>query len=171
MYVARGNNPVGDDAARDVVAAIELEVAQLLRRAERTSASGSPGTARGGARTGTLDRSGYLLLQTLATHGPQNVNALAARLGLDASTVTRQVVALDRADHVRRVRDPHDGRAVLVEPTPEGLDELARHRATRAALYADVLGGWSRLDRSLLAELLARLNADLDDFRRHRDDG
>ncbi|WP_435736804.1 MarR family transcriptional regulator [Cellulosimicrobium sp. PMB13] len=156
---------------------IELELAQLLRRAERTRASGTPTTgtpttgAHGPSRTGTLDRSGYLLLHGLATHGPQNVNVLAARLGLDASTVTRQVVALERAGHVRRVRDPHDGRAVLVEPTTEGLDELARHRATRATLYADVLGGWSRLDRSLLAELLGRLNADLDDFRRHRDDG
>ncbi|MFB8230907.1 MarR family winged helix-turn-helix transcriptional regulator [Cellulosimicrobium sp. NPDC055967] len=177
MTVAEGNDrasgaPTGgpsarDDAtAHDVLGAIELEVAQLLRRAERTRASGTPGTSR---RGGTLDRSGYLLLHTLGTHGPLHVNALAEHLGLDASTVTRQVVALERAGHVRRARDPRDGRAVVVEPTSAGLDELAAHRVARTELYADVLGGWSRLDRALLAELLGRLNGDLDAYRRRRD--
>ena len=162
MKVAAGN----DLAAHETLGAIELQVAQLLRRAERTRASGAPGTSRSG---GTLDRSGYLLLHALGTHGPQNVNALAERLGLDGSTVTRQVVALERAGHVERARDPHDGRSVVVRPTADGLDELARHRAARTELYADVLDGWSRLDRSLLAELLGRLNADLDAYRRRRD--
>jgi len=163
---SRGAGPA-DDAAQDVLSTIELEVAQLLRRAERTRASGAPGTSR---RSGTLDRSGYLLLHALGTHGAQNVNALAERLGLDASTVTRQVVTLERGGHVHRARDPHDGRAVLVEPTSDGLAELERHREARGELYADVLGSWSRLDRALLAEMLGRLNADLDAFRRRRDD-
>ena len=179
MKVAEGNDrasgptPDGanarvDAAAHDVLGTIELEVAQLLRRAERTRASGAAGTSR---RGGTLDRSGYLLLHTLGTHGPLHVNALAEHLGLDASTVTRQVVALERAGHARRARDPHDGRAVVVEPTSTGLDELAAHRDARTALYADVLGDWSRLDRALLAELLGRLNDDLDAYRRRRDVG
>lgn len=155
-----------DLAAQDVLGTIELEVAQLLRRAERTRASGGPGASR---RGGTLDRSGYLLLHTLGTHGPRNVHALAEALGLDASTVTRQVVALERQGHVHRARDPRDGRAVVVEATGSGLAELAAHRVARTDLYAGVLGGWSRLDRALLAELLGRLNADLDAFRRGRD--
>ncbi|MCB7137084.1 MarR family winged helix-turn-helix transcriptional regulator [Cellulosimicrobium marinum] len=150
-------------SARDTLAAVELELAQLLRRAEGTRVSGTPRTA---GRTAALDRSGYLILHALATHGPQNVHVLADRLGLDASTVTRQVVALEREGHVLRARDPDDGRAVLVEPTEPGLDVLALHRAARGDLYADVLADWSRLDRALLAELLGRLNADLDAFRR-----
>ncbi len=162
MTVAEGN----DLAAQDVLGTIELEVAQLLRRAERTRASGAPRTARRGR---ALDRSGYLLLHTLGTHGPLNVNTVAGLLGLDASTVTRQVVALERAGQARRTPDPHDGRGVVVEPTSAGLEELAAHRAARADLYADVLEDWSRLDRALLAELLGRLNADLDAFRRRRD--
>lgn len=181
MSVASGNNrsPVPspgratgsasereEATAHDVLGAIELELAQLLRRAERTRASGAPGTSR---RDGTLDRSGYLLLHTLGTHGPLHVTALAERLGLDGSTVTRQVAALEHAGHVRRARDPRDGRAVVVEPTTSGLDELAAHRAARTAVYADVLGGWSRLDRALLAELLTRLNDDLDAYRHRRD--
>ncbi|MBD5786495.1 MarR family transcriptional regulator [Cellulosimicrobium terreum] len=169
MTVASGNDSRAareDDAALATLADVELEVAQLLRRAERTRASGEPHRAD---RRG-LDRSGYLLLHALDTRGPQNVNALADHLGIDASTVTRQVVSLDKAGHVRRTRDPRDGRAVVVEATDTGIERLRRHREARAALYADVLRDWSRLDRALLAELLERLNDGLDDYRRRRDD-
>ncbi|OLT55323.1 hypothetical protein BJF88_06745 [Cellulosimicrobium sp. CUA-896] len=164
MSVARGNDR--PRVAEDAVATVELEVAHLLRRAERTRTTGERGDPR---PDGSLDRSGYLLLQALRIHGPQHVTALAERLGLDGSTVTRQVVALERAGHVTRARDPLDGRAVVVEPTSAGLDQLDRHRTARSAVYADVLDGWSPLDRALLAELLARLNDDLDDYRRRRD--
>lgn len=80
--------------------------------------------------------------------------------------MTRQVVALEKAGHARRTRDPADGRAVLVEATPQGLEDLARHREMRSELYAEVLADWSRLDRALLGELLERLNDDLDTYKR-----
>lgn len=177
MTVARGNSSADrptespddgpDPAAREVLSTIELELAQLLRRAERTTAAGRATSVRaGGPSTGTLDRSAYLLLHDLLVNGAENVNTLADHLGLDASTVTRQVVALEKAGHARRTRDPADGRAVLVEATPQGLDDLARHREMRSELYAEVLADWSRLDRALLGELLERLNDDLDTFKR-----
>ncbi|WP_148284008.1 MarR family winged helix-turn-helix transcriptional regulator [Luteimicrobium xylanilyticum] len=151
----------GDDAAATVLARIEFQVAQLLRRADRSVSRGSkrPGT-------GVMDRAAYLLLHRLVGEGAENVNVLADRLGLDASTVTRQVAVLEKAGHVRRTRDPHDGRAVLVEPTDEGVEALAENRAERQELYGEVLGDWSRLDRALLAELLARLNSSLTEYRK-----
>jgi DNA-binding MarR family transcriptional regulator len=155
---------VDDVAAAAVLSRIEFQVAQLMRRADR---SVSRGARRPG--TGVMDRAAYLLLHHLVSEGAENVNVLAERLGLDASTVTRQVAVLEKAGHVRRTRDPHDGRAVLVEPTDAGVDALAENRAERRALYGDVLGSWSRLDRALLAELLGRLNSSLTEYR-HRDD-
>ncbi|HWK92225.1 MAG TPA: MarR family transcriptional regulator, partial [Luteimicrobium sp.] len=113
-----------------------------------------------------LDRSGYLLLHALREGGPQRVQALAERLGIDASTVTRQVVALERAGHVQRSRDPHDGRAVLVSATAGGRDALRAQRRRRSATYATVLADWSPADRTRLAELVERLNADLDAYKR-----
>lgn len=150
-----------DDASAAVLGRIEFEVAQLLRRADRSSVR-----VRGRASVGALDRAAYLLLRHLAQQGAENVNVLATELGLDASTVTRQVVSLEKAGHVRRSRDPLDGRAVLVEPTDAGLAALADDARARAGLYEHVLAGWSRLDRALLAELLGRLNDSLDAYRR-----
>ncbi|MFF3063404.1 MarR family winged helix-turn-helix transcriptional regulator [Oerskovia sp. NPDC057915] len=177
MTVARGNSSGDrpaegpddgpDPAAREVLSTIELELAQLLRRAERTTAAGQAKVARaGGPPSGSLDRSAYLLLHDLLVDGAQNVNTLADHLGLDASTVTRQVVAMEKAGHARRTRDPADGRAVLVEATTQGLESLARHRELRSELYGEVLADWSRLDRALLGELLERLNDDLDTYKR-----
>src|SRR5690606_3428646 len=149
-------------SGEDTLSRVELQLALLLRRAERTSA------ARG-ARSGhspALERSGYLLLLALSTEGPLGINALAERQGLDASTVTRQVVSLEKAGFVRRSRDPRDGRAVQVEATPEGRQQLEHERTRRSALYDEVLEHWSPLERALLAELLERLNQDLDALRR-----
>lgn len=160
-----------DDAERAVLGRVEFEVAQLLRRADRPVPR--TGQLAGAGRDTTdhddglpLDRSAYLLLAHLATHGAENVNALADELRLDSSTVTRQVQTLAAAGLVLRGRDPHDGRAVLVEPTEAGLDRLRRNRELRADYYAHALADWSRLDRALLGELLSRLNTSLDDYRR-----
>ena len=150
----------GDDQSGEApLSRVELQLALLLRRAERT------GAIRAG-HTPTLGRSGYLLLQVLSTEGPLGINALAARQGLDASTVTRQVVSLEKAGFARRSRDPLDGRAVLVEATASGRDQLERERSRRSAMYDQILTDWSPFERSLLAELLERLNHDLDAFRR-----
>ncbi len=142
---------------------VELQLALLLRRAERT------GAIRAG-HTPALERSGYLLLQVLGREGPLGVNALAARQGLDASTVTRQVVSLEKAGFARRGRDPLDGRAVRVEATEAGRAQLERERTRRSAMYDQILAGWSPFERALLAEMLERLNHDLDAFRRDPED-
>jgi len=142
---------------------VELQLALLLRRAERT------GSVRAGHNP-ALERSGYLLLQVLHTEGPRGINALAERQGLDASTVTRQVVSLEKAGFARRSRDPRDGRAVRVEATPEGVAQLERERTRRAAMYDQILSDWSPTERALLATLLERLNHDLDTFRRAPDE-
>jgi DNA-binding MarR family transcriptional regulator len=136
------------------VARIERQVALLLRRADSNR--------RSSRLSHTLDRSAYLVLDLLEEVGPENVNAIAEQLRLDGSTVTRQVLALERDGHVVRNRDPRDGRATLVEPTPEGLDALAVTREARATVYGDLLSTWLPEERSIFATLLTRLNDDMD---------
>lgn len=152
-------NPDSDEHGTGPLSRVELQLALLLRRAERT------GAVRAG-HTPALERSGYLLLQVLSAEGPLGVNALAERQGIDASTVTRQVVSLEKAGFARRSRDPRDGRAVQVEATPAGEAQLEQERARRSAMYDEILANWSPAERTLLAGLLERLNQDLDAFRR-----
>lgn len=159
------SNNAGEPAqpGQSPLSRVELQLALLLRRAERT------GAARAG-HSPALERSGYLLLQVLSTEGPLGINTLAGHQGLDASTVTRQVVSLEKAGFARRSRDPRDGRAVQVEATPAGRAQLDRERTRRSVMYDQILADWSPTERALLASLLERLNQDLDTFRRDADE-
>ncbi|WP_319462451.1 MarR family winged helix-turn-helix transcriptional regulator [Micromonospora sp. RTP1Z1] len=150
--------------ARDEVTLgrIETEVALLMRLGEATR--------RG---TGTmehrlLDRAAYVILRHLASAGPQNVSALAAKLNLDGSTVTRQVSAMQRDGLIGRTPDPADGRGTVISPTPAGLQRMAAVQRARTRLYGDVLAAWTDDDRDTLAEMLRRLNEALESRNRRR---
>ncbi len=140
-----------DDPIQDV----ELQIALLLRLADRNRRR----TAR---LDGTLERSAYLALRQLAAHGPCGINEIADHLRLDASTVTRQVLAMEAAGHVTRERDDRDGRRAVVTMTDAGAAALAHTRQARAEVYDELLDDWSPDDRRTLAALLTRLNGDLD---------
>ncbi|MFI2666015.1 MarR family winged helix-turn-helix transcriptional regulator [Micromonospora carbonacea] len=141
---------------------IETEVALLMRLGEATR------RATGTAEHRVLDRAAYVILRHLDSAGPQNVSALAARLNLDGSTVTRQVSAMQRDGLIARAPDPSDGRGTVVSPTPAGLHRMAAVRAARTRLYGDVLADWAPADRDALADLLRRLNEALETRARTR---
>lgn len=142
----------------DTLQQIEFEVARLLRFAD--------GTRRAGRSAGHLDRSAYLLLAILSENGPTSVNALADRLSLNASTITRQVDAMAASGLVQRVKHPADGRVTLVAATPHGGRELTRNRTSRHHFYENVTASWPEHDRRALASLLSRLTSDLESLAR-----
>jgi DNA-binding MarR family transcriptional regulator len=152
----------GTDAEEVTLGRIETEVALLLRLGEATR------RASGTAEHRVLDRAAYVILRHLDQAGPQNVSALAARLNLDGSTVTRQVSAMQRDGLITRTPDPADGRGTVISPTAAGLQRMAAVQAARTRLYGDLLGAWSADDRDTLADLLHRLNEALDARNRRR---
>ncbi|MEU8423101.1 MarR family transcriptional regulator [Micromonospora sp. NPDC048835] len=153
---------MSDDHDESTLGRIETEVALLMRFGEATR------RATGTAEHRVLDRAAYVILRHLADAGPQNVSALAARLNLDGSTVTRQVSALQRDGLITRTPDPSDGRGTVISPTLAGLQRMAAVQAARTRLYGDMLGDWSSEDRDTLAALLGRLNQALVNRNRPR---
>ena len=150
------------DTMRDeALAEVEMQVALLLRRADGAR-------RRSPDLNGTLERSHYLVMRRLAERGPAGISALADELGLDASTMTRQVLAMQTAGLVARGVDRHDARRAVVSPTQTGLAALATARRARTTLYGRVLEEWSAADRATLATLLRRLNEALDADARRR---
>ena len=81
-----------------------------------------------------------------------------ARLGLDKSTVSRQVSTLVALGLVTREADPADGRAQVLNTSPEGAARLSRIRDARRARWEADLADWPTEDVATLGELLARLN-------------
>ncbi|GAB3942171.1 hypothetical protein GCM10027614_28770 [Micromonospora vulcania] len=114
------NAETNADADEVTLGHIETEVALLMRFGEATR------RATGTAEHRVLDRAAYVILRHLDTAGPQNVSALAARLNLDGSTVTRQVSALQRDGLITRTPDPSDGRGTVISPPPPGCSGWRR---------------------------------------------
>jgi DNA-binding MarR family transcriptional regulator len=105
-----------------------------------------------------MERASYLLLLQLETEGPQRVARLAASLGLDGSTVTRQLAALDAHGWVTRHADPADARVTLVEATGAGLAAMSDLRDFRTERVTRLFADWSPTEQAELGIVLGHLN-------------
>jgi DNA-binding MarR family transcriptional regulator len=70
-------------------------------------------------------------LSTLSRHGPQRLGSLAAVEGISPPSMTRIITSLEQLGLVRRVADPLDGRATIVEATASGQQVVLAGRAAR----------------------------------------
>ncbi|MFD0382698.1 MarR family winged helix-turn-helix transcriptional regulator [Streptomyces stramineus] len=145
------------DLAPGVLDALQHQVAVFARRAEQTRLGGV------GQVRNSMDRAAYLLLNRLDQEGPMGVKALAAGMGIDSSTVTRQVAPLVDTGLVKRTSHPEDGRAVVLQLSPRGKGRLEEVRASRRELMALVTEGWTEDERDAFCTLLTRFNSALSD--------
>ncbi|WP_177198744.1 MarR family transcriptional regulator [Streptomyces colonosanans] len=142
----------GDTGLLDV---LQHEVAVFARRAEQTRLGGV------GQVRNSMDRAAYLLLNRLDLEGPMGVKALAASMGIDSSTVTRQVAPLVDTGLVKRTSHPEDGRAVVLQLSPRGLSRLGEVRCSRRQLVAELTTDWTPEERQAFCTLLTRFNVAL----------
>lgn len=136
---------------------LQHEVALFARRAEQTRLGGV------GQLRNSMDRAVYLLLNRLDSKGPMGVKALAASMGIDSSTVTRQVAPLVDTGLVKRTSHPEDGRAVVLHLSPRGRSRLEDVRSSRRQLMAELTEDWELGEREAFCALLSRFNSALSD--------
>jgi DNA-binding MarR family transcriptional regulator len=129
---------------------IETEMAVLARSLELLR--------RRGRIHPDLDRAGYLLLRTLDETGALSIHSLAERVGLDGSTVTRQVATLLRGGLAERRVDPGDRRSCQVTPSDRGRRLMGEVRRRRTERFEELLTGWTEQERADLGRILAKLN-------------
>lgn len=86
--------------------------------------------------------------------------ALAKRLNVSASTVTRMAQPLEKCGFVGREADARDARLAFVVLTDAGKEAVTNSRATLQRLSSEVFRDrWSKEEISQLSELLGRLTA------------
>ncbi|MFH9887768.1 MarR family winged helix-turn-helix transcriptional regulator [Streptomyces luteogriseus] len=111
-----------------------------------------------------LDRAAVALLRQIADSEPLRPGELAARLGVEASHVTRTVQQLQKSGYVTRVPDPDDRRAQRIELTDAGGEAIARIREAGVRGMQSALSDWSPEELRHLATLFHRM---VDDFLAH----
>lgn len=99
-------------------------------------------------------------LGTLGTlsSGPLRVSTLAEREGTTQPGMTALVNRLAASGYVRRIADPTDGRATLVQLTAKGERTLAERRATRTAVLRDHIRALPPEHRRALAAALPAID-------------
>lgn len=134
---------------------IEQQMTVLLRRVQRIHLSTTAGEVN-------LERSAYGIMAKLADEGPQRLGALATAFGLDPSTITRQVQALEELGLAERRTDPTDRRASILDLSTSGREVLEQTRAHRRARLQKALSDWPEADLVDFGRLLKEFNASLD---------
>jgi DNA-binding MarR family transcriptional regulator len=96
-------------------------------------------------------------ISELLDHGPLTQQALADRLRLQKSTVSRLVDQLDGDGTVERTPNPADRRSVLIALTAAGRRKAERLRQAQTDLFKRLLADTSAEDRRRLIEALDKL--------------
>ncbi|MEW2498933.1 MULTISPECIES: MarR family transcriptional regulator [unclassified Amycolatopsis] len=110
----------------------------------------------------TLDRPALTVIITLQMAGkPLRVGEIATRMQVVGPHVTRHLNALEKRGLVRRVADPDDQRARLIELTPDGAAAAGRYLQTVLSWFTEAVADWSIEDQRTFGTLLNRFVDDL----------
>ncbi len=142
----------GDPGRRSAAEAVERELVLMFRRARTLSASVAAQVHP------DLDAASYGVLLMVDDAGSMRGMDLAEKVGLDKSTVSRQIAHLVALDLLERAPDPDDGRARRIQLTELGRTRLREVRCQRRQHLYDRFGSWSTDDLRELARLLGKLN-------------
>lgn len=109
-----------------------------------------------------LDRPAMTVLITVQmADRPLRVGDIAKRMQVVGPHVTRLLHDLERRGLVRRIPDPHDQRARLIELTAEGAAAAGRYLRTVLGWFTDAMDSWPDDDRRDFGRLLSRFVDDL----------
>ncbi|MFI5952962.1 MarR family winged helix-turn-helix transcriptional regulator [Cryptosporangium sp. NPDC051539] len=104
-----------------------------------------------------VERPALTILITLQTaEQPLRIGEIASRMQVVGPHVTRHLPDLEQRGLVRRVIDPGDSRARLIEVTPQGRDVVTSYLGAVLGWMRDVLDEWSDQDRAAFLTLVRR---------------
>jgi DNA-binding MarR family transcriptional regulator len=117
-----------------------------------------------GAGDEALEQGQMDSLDLLARQPSWRMSDLAEALRIDPSTATRAVQRLVISGLAVRTPSDGDGRVVMVEITDAGRSRHADVNARRGLLMTHMLGAFTPEERPVLADMLERFVAAVDEF-------
>lgn len=139
--------------AQHTAAELVHHIFDLQRALRGVTAAGMRYSELGPAHTGVLFFVGE--------GGPIRASALAGRLGIGPSALSRQLADLEEYGFVVRTADPLDGRACLLSLTEEGQKYLAETYERRAGTLREILSDWTEAEAEAASLTVRHLTAAL----------
>lgn len=109
-------------------------------------------------RKGKITPEQFWLMKRLKRSGKLTIGELAVGLGITSSSASTAVKRLEKIGMVQRDRQKQDERVVTVELTPVGLETLQRWAEEQRSALAELLSPLTLEERSLLLQLVEKLN-------------
>jgi DNA-binding MarR family transcriptional regulator len=147
MISATATPETETDAETDEVARLRAAIGALARRLRPTEA------------TAGMTPTQISVLLSIVSHGPIRAGSLAEHEGLNPTMLSRVLAILCERGLVRRVADPSDRRATLVEATASGRKLRARMRRERNAKLEPLLEELTARERSAIVAALPALES------------
>ncbi|MCC9144453.1 MULTISPECIES: MarR family winged helix-turn-helix transcriptional regulator [unclassified Arthrobacter] len=101
---------------------------------------------------------GFSVLMTLYRTGECQQGAVAEALQVDKALLSRTVTQLETLGLAARRADPSDGRAQLLDLTPEGRVRFEGVHSAKRSRLREQLGSWTPAELRNLSKLLNKLN-------------
>ena len=111
---------------------------------------------------GALTLEQFETLRTIEASRDPSMSVLSAALGVDLSTMSRNVSVLEREKYVSRARAREDSRVVTVLLTPKGRTALRTLRCDEQDVMAEVYRKLPTASRPSVLEALSALQAALE---------
>jgi DNA-binding MarR family transcriptional regulator len=99
----------------------------------------------------------FRLLQELFRVSEISQISLQKTLDIDAAAVTRHLRGLEDSGMIARRNNPADNRVTLVSLTDHGRDHINSYREEKTRFISELLTGFNEQERTVLAEMLTRL--------------
>ncbi|MEG9247080.1 MarR family winged helix-turn-helix transcriptional regulator [Arthrobacter sp. Soc17.1.1.1] len=139
--------------AQHTAAELVHHIFDLQRALRGVTAAGMKYSELGPAHTGVLF--------FIGEGGPMRASALAGRLGIGPSALSRQLADLEQYGFVVRTPDPLDGRACLLSLSEEGRTYLADTYERRAETLREILSDWTEGEAEAASQSVQHLTAAL----------
>lgn len=139
--------------AQQTAAELVHNIFDLQRALRGITAAGTKYSELGPAHTGVLFY--------IRDGAPMRASALAAKLGIGPSALSRQLADLEQLGFVVRSPDPHDGRACLLSLSDQGSAYLVDNYERRAETLREILADWTEGEAEAASSTVQHLAATL----------
>ena len=103
----------------------------------------------------SIDRSTISILTRLNAVGATRISVLADDLGLDRSTLSRQVAAAVASGYIDRAPDSQDSRATILAMTELGREAFLRLQRSRNQLIAEITSSMTASEKGSVGRSIA----------------
>lgn len=132
--------------------------AEVLRELRQFTGLGASFFRAAAARIG-MTVTDMQVLDILEGAGPSTAGQLADLTGLTTGAITGMLNRLEESGHVRRERDPNDGRRVIVQLVPKESEERAAVFSSLGQAWDTIVSQYDEAQIAFLLEFLRQNNA------------